>query len=807
MKNLLTSKRSTLLSYLLSLIISQSCRELNLNQAIEAYKEAEMSQIHLPNNILSNLLCLAAGLGEQGSGCTIIRNQPVPCNYELAVEIYEKMKNLQYKIGEAPRSGLIRSLIRSNRFWEALNHWKDLRVEKLVLKLRTYTTLLNGITNLLNEEEKRVLVNLQENSSKIEVNKILVKSCHAVFVALRRAAQRGGVNLTEREYCFLLQGSDILSRLSSYSNDFTLESSIPTGKELRELFAQVGCDSTLQELLVMEIETPLPKQDDDDDDDEQEIDHPHSDIIVEDLKLDFLQIVREMFDELGRLSDKETLEILTKWFQNPPSSAPYTNYHLETSLVDSKGCLLNHNEQLESIDLSEEQREILINQLRTFAVMRDPEQNRNKLNNKVKDLLIMRAQERANRRDNATTTTDATTTSTSTSIVENKTENNSTDSKDEVQRPTFDKKNPHNNQSSRQAVWEKFEKFISDRLNAPRCDSLENSDVSSLPLAIMKPIVPGLPPKPALGFDIVIDGANIGYYKQNFAGAPLHVDYRQIDLTFDGLRRAGFSPLIILHARHLTPQLLPNDPEVHRLLRKWSGAGLYSSMSAEEQEKQWAEPLPKGDPLSETSTCSCLYLAPRGYNDDWFSLYAALVARCPMLSNDELRDHHFQLLQPKFFTRWRERNRVQYNTYYVHPRKVMEDYYDEQVTALVAAETGEVIKADVPAQPVRAYDHSLRRLEFLWPLPYTPTLQYVSSELFDGYYVPPLISPEELARAAAAEAAARQMTGPVPATMPADAIWHCFYAQKDETRKRMTSGDDDESEMPQRKTVKSSYSK
>ena len=31
-------------------------------------------------------------------------------------------------------------------------------------------------------------------------------------------------------------------------------------------------------------------------------------------------------------------------------------------------------------------------------------------------------------------------------------------------------------------------------------------------------------------FDIVIDGANVGYYKQNFANAPKHVDYRQIDL-------------------------------------------------------------------------------------------------------------------------------------------------------------------------------------------------------------------------------------------------------------------------------------
>jgi len=29
--------------------------------------------------------------------------------------------------------------------------------------------------------------------------------------------------------------------------------------------------------------------------------------------------------------------------------------------------------------------------------------------------------------------------------------------------------------------------------------------------------------------DVVIDGANVGYFDTNFAGAPKHVDYHQID--------------------------------------------------------------------------------------------------------------------------------------------------------------------------------------------------------------------------------------------------------------------------------------
>ena len=29
-------------------------------------------------------------------------------------------------------------------------------------------------------------------------------------------------------------------------------------------------------------------------------------------------------------------------------------------------------------------------------------------------------------------------------------------------------------------------------------------------------------------FDVLIDGANVGYYKKNFAAAPKHIDYRQV---------------------------------------------------------------------------------------------------------------------------------------------------------------------------------------------------------------------------------------------------------------------------------------
>ena len=48
-------------------------------------------------------------------------------------------------------------------------------------------------------------------------------------------------------------------------------------------------------------------------------------------------------------------------------------------------------------------------------------------------------------------------------------------------------------------------------------------------------------------YDVIIDGANVGYYKQNFAGAPGHVAYDQIDAMAKYLINRGYKPVIVLH--------------------------------------------------------------------------------------------------------------------------------------------------------------------------------------------------------------------------------------------------------------------
>jgi hypothetical protein len=129
--------------------------------------------------------------------------------------------------------------------------------------------------------------------------------------------------------------------------------------------------------------------------------------------------------------------------------------------------------------------------------------------------------------------------------------------------------------------------------------------------------------------DVVIDGANIGYYEQNFAGAPKHVDYRQIDWVVQHCLRLNKTVLLFLHARHFSPKLMPRNAEP--LVRAWRESGI-------------------------------LYSTPPGMNDDWFWMHAALHSGpgTHVLTNDEMRDHHFQMLAPRSFVRWKDRHQIHF---------------------------------------------------------------------------------------------------------------------------------------------------
>ena len=155
-------------------------------------------------------------------------------------------------------------------------------------------------------------------------------------------------------------------------------------------------------------------------------------------------------------------------------------------------------------------------------------------------------------------------------------------------------------------------------------------------------------------YNIVIDGANVGYFEQNFANAPKHIDYKQIDgllrhlleqpppsSSNDQQQQQQHRIILFLHERHFSPKLAPS----------WANA-LF---------QLWDSNAPPYNRLT-------VYRTPTGFNDDWFWMHAALIhggkdgiPSVLAITNDEMRDHHFQMLAQGSFLRWKERHQVHFD--------------------------------------------------------------------------------------------------------------------------------------------------
>ncbi|KAI3420531.1 Ribonuclease P [Psidium guajava] len=128
-------------------------------------------------------------------------------------------------------------------------------------------------------------------------------------------------------------------------------------------------------------------------------------------------------------------------------------------------------------------------------------------------------------------------------------------------------------------------------------------------------------------YESIVDGANIGLFQQNFADGGFSVP--QLDAIVKELygRSKGKWPLVVLHNKRLKG-LMERSPH-KQLLQEWIDKGV-------------------------------LYTTPSGSNDDWYWLYAAVRLRCLLVTNDEMRDHIFELLGSKLFSKWKERHQVRY---------------------------------------------------------------------------------------------------------------------------------------------------
>ncbi|CAL0324112.1 unnamed protein product [Lupinus luteus] len=141
-------------------------------------------------------------------------------------------------------------------------------------------------------------------------------------------------------------------------------------------------------------------------------------------------------------------------------------------------------------------------------------------------------------------------------------------------------------------------------------------------------------------FDAVVDGANVGLQNMH------HFSFGHLNSVVRQLRELSPSkrmPLIILHVSRVTggPAQIPNNK---RLLENWKNNG-------------------------------ALYATPQGSNDDWYWLYAAVRSKCLLVTNDEMRDHLFQLLGSSFFPRWKEKHQVRISVANRGPSLIMPPRY------------------------------------------------------------------------------------------------------------------------------------
>tara|TARA_Y100000782_G_scaffold109878_1_gene135403 strand:- start:1124 stop:2488 length:1365 start_codon:yes stop_codon:yes gene_type:complete len=142
--------------------------------------------------------------------------------------------------------------------------------------------------------------------------------------------------------------------------------------------------------------------------------------------------------------------------------------------------------------------------------------------------------------------------------------------------------------------------------------------------------------------DIVIDGANIGFFKQNFKGGCF--SHAQIDSVIDYFTKQNKRILLVLHSKWFNSSA--------------SYTSFNNNLSINQERidlyyKKWYD------------KCK-IYKVQRGNNDDWYWIYATLTQKrnnAFFLSNDKLRDHIHNIDIGYKFDIWKERHQINYNMY------------------------------------------------------------------------------------------------------------------------------------------------
>lgn len=679
-RDLMTFNANSMAVYKGNIIISSSCRKMDIELGMSTYRDIKSRNLSLGQDSYSNLLSLVAGLGEIGNGHVGPTRDEVipPHNLAYAIEVYTDMKNKGLKVTEAGYTAMIRCYCINHQREEALELYK-LRYEgatdsaatdnvpesePVSLESDSTTPVTVGILPTESTAATAVEDGSGDNSSPSINNRAVVTAVATVDKYWVTKTKEASIlaNATSRStpklrtfYPLLLEYAsaphfDLSTCLYLWNQMVVVHDVFPSEREfivmfqllvsLREKHEAVsgfasGSGASVPPLKDSDMSSYMTK----------------SDYTAADIEALFYYLLALFNDHLGafHLTRLNTVyaaggemvtgsteaavesvtvtdagagsgllgvDVMRQWFElfthssnittdgnNAVSSKGYTIYpsvsvttrqgqldidHALSSSSSSSSCPY----QLTSVDIATPMKELLLDQITsqlTMGVRKAPLGNK-PVNNKLKHV-----------------------------------PRTASKSGDE-ERKLND--------------WTSFMGWLDNQLAlraahdpTASADSFDaettTTVVSDGPLHTL-PVELNIPPY----YSIVLDGANIGYYKMNYAGAPAHLDYFQLHTVVMYLLSIGHYPLVILHARHTFNNNLPAyntdiGRKIRNLLKFWKAQNI-------------------------------LYITPSGSNDDWYWLYASVKLNLQVITNDEMRDHLFKMLNLRYFTQWKERHQIHF---------------------------------------------------------------------------------------------------------------------------------------------------
>jgi len=161
-------------------------------------------------------------------------------------------------------------------------------------------------------------------------------------------------------------------------------------------------------------------------------------------------------------------------------------------------------------------------------------------------------------------------------------------------------------------------------------------------------------------FDAVLDGANIGFSD----GRTLI--YSRIEAVARLFERQGKRPIVVLPKRYMSALILSSAQR--RLVPQKKVFRMPSSVPKSDEQLEYDahrnvaaenDTIFAPEIVTRWQKNNMIFTIPPMIQDDFYLLYAALSNRSSQLiTNDQMRDHHFSLQHARSFVVWRERHMV-----------------------------------------------------------------------------------------------------------------------------------------------------